>query len=1823
MKILLLIFLSLSESFTQWSLSLSTTEILQVASYTFSLKLSKAVSSSYYLQVTFPNNYTESSIKSLSCSSVFQLSPTLKCSTSGLSLTLTSLYKSSLSAGSTIIFKLNGISNLPYAGSSSSFKIVSFDRNGGVIEGVYLGLLANFTTKALDYFNISPTNKTVGALSTWILSSSLNIQVLAGATVSIDFPLWNSNYSPKSEEKIYFLTENPECVLEYNLENTTQACEFKESTFKLNLNITVSGIFKIFIDSGLTPPSTQQIHSINVSLSEPAGALLSYKNASVSSETPCLLTPTISLSSESLKSKADYTLSLTPCGPVDSKTSIKLEFPSEFSLTLTNTLSIFGLDLVYPTSSISGQVITLTNLFTSYKAGGKFISFKLIGLTNPSKSYVEGLKISVLHNGYLSGQSRDISISYASGNLLVNKITATNTKVNENSSFLFSLTPDSTVPVSAVLYIKISVEIKIPEDQAISIEAIEGISNSALILVNGENTIQITQGFSEPRSGTISFNLLNLTNPESTKPTSPFVIRIYKDANKDLILFQNSSVEYSAESGELKNCFIEPGSLITGETTEYTFGCNGNLYVGGSFIVELPDDCKLVVTSSQCFGFIGFDSEDYCENTERIIKIYSFQGVTGEFSMKISNIKNPISTNPVVFNMHTYTSDGFLVETTSFSVIMNETHEFKSISIEPDSKKVSEVTFYTLKISLFNEVSASGWLIIESSLDLSKSSCQSPFSCEFSKNLKINLNQFKDSYTIIINNIQNQMSLKPSSFKITSYDPYSQDSSTLYYSLSTPGDLSSIKLTPNNGLILAQISCTLNFNPQHPLSIIDSLIIQFPLTYTDLQYNSINQLNNKITVLNPTLPITFSFTLPAPANTHSLLIQTLKDSYLVDQSSTIFTVNCLTPCSNCSTSPTTCTKCSEPLPYLSASTCLADCPVGESDIGNKICSPCSLGCKECLNFDVCQQCTNPYNLESGSCVENCPYPKFAKNNECQPCSSQCLTCLNSNTDCTSCPTGKYLYHNTCVSICKGVLINSVCFDCDSNCKTCGGSIKSCTSCESGYLFDSKCYESCPEGSMKYEGNCVECETDCKSCSEWVNKCTSCYEGSTLISSSCISTCDQGYFYDSGTCLQCSSLCKSCQNTAEYCTSCVQGFAYKGNCLESCPSSLTIQSDTSCIDCLPTCETCSLSISNCLTCSPFYTLFNNSCLSSCPEQYYNESNICVQCPEYCNICNESECFSCNPNTFKHNKICVETCPLGYYSSGDECLICEGSCLSCNITSELCTDCESPLFLLDNMCLNSCPDHFVSEGRRCVEIKCGKNCTETLLKNDVCDPECDFEECEYDNKTCKVKGKSELKIDKEPFSFTTAGVVIGGIGGTAAVVSTGSVLASISPVCGVLEFAGWVAVGSELMENSNSGRRRLSEDYNEVSQACFIGILIIVVLKVTVNFVAIREYSKLITGVHRDWVQGHYKFSVFIRLCSGLVSFKLLSILVSGICGWSIFSAKFEQPSRFFKILLGFTAFSLIFLSIPMLCICLYILSIFPQDSLLYILTADVFIITVLSILISILSIFKYFKQIKLSVPTTEMVSVAVPTAFEDIDFTSENSKPAYEDRYTIIKQYLNNLNTFEKQTIKKNLTKSRSLDLSNTNKSPDILAQSFTKSKLNESFDNTILELPSIIINQSEQGDSELSISSIELEIKPENNFEFLEIDPEDFEIVRVKFKDIESVLCLRKSFDDGVFVDENRVLIEKQPKVDRGRLELVRVCEENPAVGIFRDKESGEIFRILRCFSDAQVVKDRRKGQNYEFVLNSRRELVEKSEVKQGHPLFWKFEDPRVKYRDD
>ena len=97
-----------------------------------------------------------------------------------------------------------------------------------------------------------------------------------------------------------------------------------------------------------------------------------------------------------------------------------------------------------------------------------------------------------------------------------------------------------------------------------------------------------------------------------------------------------------------------------------------------------------------------------------------------------------------------------------------------------------------------------------------------------------------------------------------------------------------------------------------------------------------------------------------------------------------------------------------------------------------------------------------YNPASYSCTQ-CSLGTYPLNATCTNCPSSCSICY-SDTYCSGCNTGYYLYLNTCTSnatLCysNGYYVSgSVCYACLQPCSTCTGTATNCTNCLTGYIF---------------------------------------------------------------------------------------------------------------------------------------------------------------------------------------------------------------------------------------------------------------------------------------------------------------------------------------------------------------------------------------------------------------------------------------------------------------------------------------------------------------------------------------------------------------------------------------------------------------------------------------------------------------------------------------------------------------------------------------------------------------------------------------------------
>jgi proprotein convertase subtilisin/kexin type 5 len=223
-----------------------------------------------------------------------------------------------------------------------------------------------------------------------------------------------------------------------------------------------------------------------------------------------------------------------------------------------------------------------------------------------------------------------------------------------------------------------------------------------------------------------------------------------------------------------------------------------------------------------------------------------------------------------------------------------------------------------------------------------------------------------------------------------------------------------------------------------------------------------------------------------------------------------FTISCDSNCEQCSIPITNCTSCYPSTitnsQFLQNNTCVSICAAGNyPDTPTSSCLPCQSPCSTCTSQSVCLSClsnsSKPYfDTTTNTCIAACPTGYYGSVNVCVPCSILCKECSGNSTNCTICDTTQYaFFNNTCVALCPTGYFNvsSNCTQCDVSCLTCVTSPTNCLLCASGYVTNGTagvCTNSCPPGSVPYNGSCG-CLVNCLTCSGTYNNCTSCNQSS--------------------------------------------------------------------------------------------------------------------------------------------------------------------------------------------------------------------------------------------------------------------------------------------------------------------------------------------------------------------------------------------------------------------------------------------------------------------------------------------------------------------------------------------------------------------------------------------------------------------------------------------------------------------------------------------------------------------------------------------------------
>uniref|UniRef100_A0A8C6ZU05 Proprotein convertase subtilisin/kexin type 5 n=1 Tax=Nothoprocta perdicaria TaxID=30464 RepID=A0A8C6ZU05_NOTPE len=453
-------------------------------------------------------------------------------------------------------------------------------------------------------------------------------------------------------------------------------------------------------------------------------------------------------------------------------------------------------------------------------------------------------------------------------------------------------------------------------------------------------------------------------------------------------------------------------------------------------------------------------------------------------------------------------------------------------------------------------------------------------------------------------------------------------------------------------------------------------------------------------------------------------------------------VECPSNCNTCGKDE--CDSCKEGF-YLLGGVCVSECGAGFfKDSISRECEACHKSCATCVGYSYkdCTTCRNNLQLSRGQCLNPRnvrPDGKFwsGAKTQVQSCDPSCRTCEKDANLCTSCPEGKFLSHDMCVSQCPeqtfGNAQSGKCEMCLDNCALCSNPWH-CQKCQAGedqtfFLHEGRCFQECPEGYFNDSGTCKECSESCKTCMGSATKCQSCESPLLLEQWECKHTCSEKYFASEGICKRCPPMCQECIHN-QMCKVCMDEFSlHDGRCVEDCPSHFYAE-DKQCFPCHGDCKDCDGPDSDdCSECAvSFHVLYNGQCFEECPKgTYYEEATEdCQGCLWHCieqlkgsAVIHFTQPFTCSSSTAcltcRNDTTCVETCPPGYFADSDEglCSPCHSTCDTCSGKhSSQCLSCKPGWYRKGKGCVNQCPAGYFAQNSTKSCERCHKTCKECM-------------------------------------------------------------------------------------------------------------------------------------------------------------------------------------------------------------------------------------------------------------------------------------------------------------------------------------------------------------------------------------------------------------------------------------------------------------------------------------------------------------------------------
>lgn len=614
---------------TSCSMSFSPNFVRKVGVATLVVTPGNKIVQGGYIQVRFPkswaytvNNDTVINSSLITCSAVSgSISSSFLCALDTSSsvytvVTATNIFSSNTTTAFSI--SISPVLSLPLSYSSSEVAVISMDANGNVID--------NYTSCTCQA--PSANTFTMTTITTTVVSKNFTPSLVFRSTDvingndSIRYTL-PSEMSFVSTSLISMTindttTTSPLLAIESSNSNSTSN-SYTIKPFSLNgksyanSNVTVTIMNAVL----MAPPSTKPSGNIVVSLYR-NGAIYSTGTISITALTGTLTAVSIAADSLLVNAATSYNLSFTTASPLSSTGLITIQMPS--TVTTTNyaakSCQVSGGTNISASAmcQMSSGTLTVTNAFAGTFAAGSLLNVYFNGVTNPeSSATTSSFRITTLYdssNSYAVDYSNTLTFKASADTITSLLVSSASSVVGAASMYTVTYTLKNHLPVGGtVLFgLPLNMSLENPNSAAVSISigGAASFSSTPSIVTASNGVYSSALNFSglatssALAAGTVVvFNISNIVNPSSTKPSNSFSMYSYLQNN--LIESLTSGVTVTMNTtASFATASVASSSKMNGDATSLILSVmpSVSLPVNGILRLTLPSDVSL--TSPSC-----------------------------------------------------------------------------------------------------------------------------------------------------------------------------------------------------------------------------------------------------------------------------------------------------------------------------------------------------------------------------------------------------------------------------------------------------------------------------------------------------------------------------------------------------------------------------------------------------------------------------------------------------------------------------------------------------------------------------------------------------------------------------------------------------------------------------------------------------------------------------------------------------------------------------------------------------------------------------------------------------------------------------------------------------------------------------------------------------------------------------------------------------------------------------------------------------------------------------------------------------------------------